>query len=137
MIPRTCVCAHIWSCIMTSLSDVYTCLPAQGYHPQLSTRPDYKRSGNPVNITNYVKTSAAQANEIVIFWAHDILYPMVHVRVCVERGEGCGEGEGEGRRGGMWEGGGKEGGMWEGGETEGSNGTNVSLVYYQSIRVTC
>ena len=105
MIPRTCVCAHIWSCIMTSLSDVYTCLPAQGYHPQLSTRPDYKRSGNPVNITNYVKTSAAQANEIVIFWAHDILYPMVHVRVCVERGEGCGEG----KEGGMWGGRGKEG----------------------------
>ena len=41
-----------------------------------------------------------------------------------EGGEGCGKG-------------GKEGGMWEGGETEGSNGTNVSLVYYQSIRVTC
>lgn len=41
-----------------------------------------------------------------------------------EGGEGCGKG-------------GKEGGMWKGGETEGSNGTNVSLVYYQSIRVTC
>lgn len=98
---------------MTSLSDVYTCLPAQGYHPQLSTRPDYKRSGNPVNITNYVKTSAAQANEIVIFWAHDILYPMVHMRVCVERGERC-DGKGEGRRGGMWEGGGRREGCGKG-----------------------
>ena len=124
MIPHTCVYAHIWSCIMTSLSDVYTCLSTQGYHPQLSTRPDYKRSGNPVNITNYVKTSAAQANEVVIFWAHDILYPMVHVRVCGGGdegggGEGCGEWErnegeeGKGERGrerGEREGKGREGG---------------------------
>ena len=55
----------------------------QGYHPHLSTRPDYKRSGSPVNITNYVKTSAAQPNDVVIYWGHDILYPMVSVGVCM------------------------------------------------------
>ena len=73
-----CLKQHLW-CVHLPI--------AQGYHPQLSIRPDYKRNGNPVNITNYVKTSAAQANEVVIFWAHDILYPMVCVYVCVG-GEG-------------------------------------------------
>lgn len=80
---------YIWHhCLKQHLLCVH--LPiAQGYHPQLSTRPDYKRNGSPVNITNYVKTSAAQANEVVIFWAHDILYPMVCVYVW---GEGVGSG---------------------------------------------
>jgi len=55
----------------------------QGYHPHLSTRPDYKRSGSPVNITNYVKTSAAQPNDVVIYWGHDILYPMGFC-VCID-----------------------------------------------------
>jgi len=36
-----------------------------------------------VNITNYVKTSAAQPNDVVIYWGHDILYPMVSVGGCV------------------------------------------------------
>ena len=65
---------------MSSISSLAVHMP-QGYHPHLSTRPDYKRSGSPINITNYVKTSAAQANDVVIYWGHDILYPMVCVCV--------------------------------------------------------
>lgn len=39
-----------------------------------------------------MKTSAAQANEVVIFWAHDILYPMVCVYVWGEGGSDGGDG---------------------------------------------
>ena len=60
-------------------------LSLQGYHPHLSTRPDYKRNGQPVNVTNYVKTSPAEINEVVIYWAHDIMMPQVWcVCVCCE-----------------------------------------------------
>ena len=55
----------------------------QGYHPHLSTRPDYKRNGQPVNVTNYVKTSPAEINEVVIYWAHDIMMPQVRCVWCV------------------------------------------------------
>ena len=50
----------------------------QGYHPHLSTRPDYKRTGQPVNITNFVKTSPTEINEVTIFWAPDFMLPQVY-----------------------------------------------------------
>ena len=50
----------------------------QGYHPHLSTRPDYKRTGQPVNITNFVKTSPTEINEVTIFWAPDFMLPLVY-----------------------------------------------------------
>ncbi|CAI8021121.1 E3 SUMO-protein ligase PIAS3 [Geodia barretti] len=50
--------------------------PIAGYHPHLSTRPDYKRTGQPVNITNFVKTSPTEINEVTIFWAPDFMLPL-------------------------------------------------------------
>lgn len=49
----------------------------QGYNPHMSLRPDYKRLGSPVNITNLVKTSASDSNDVVFYWINDILYPQV------------------------------------------------------------
>jgi E3 SUMO-protein ligase PIAS1 len=49
--------------------------PIPGYHPHLSTRPEYKRNGQPVNITNFVKTSPTEMNEVTVFWAPDFMLP--------------------------------------------------------------
>ncbi len=58
--------------------NTHTHHPMQGYHPQYSNRPDYKRNGKPVNLTNFVKTSASHINDIIIYWNRvDILYPQV------------------------------------------------------------
>lgn len=53
----------------------------QGYNPHLSQRADYKRTGSPVNITNLVKTSASQTNDVTFYWSNDMLYPQ---GFCVE-----------------------------------------------------
>lgn len=53
----------------------------QGYNPQLSVRPDYKRTGAPVNITSCLKFSASQGNDLLFYWTDDIHYPQ---GFCVE-----------------------------------------------------
>ncbi|XP_064390989.1 E3 SUMO-protein ligase PIAS2-like isoform X4 [Halichondria panicea] len=55
------------------VNDNYVEIP--GYAPQYSHRPDYKRMGKPVDITNFIKTSASHTNDVVLYWHQDIMYP--------------------------------------------------------------
>ena len=49
----------------------------QGYNPHLSHRQEYKRHGSPVSITNYIKNSPTQSNDVIIYWTKDYLHPQV------------------------------------------------------------
>ena len=33
--------------------------------------------GKPVDITNFIKTSASHTNDVVLYWHQDIMYPQV------------------------------------------------------------
>ena len=49
----------------------------QGYVPQYSHRPDYKRNGKPVDITTFVRESPSHINDVILYWNPDMLYPQV------------------------------------------------------------
>ena len=59
-------------------------IQVNGYHPGLSNRPEYKRTGRPVDITALCRNiPPSEVNLVQIYWTPDLYnIPTGHVIMC-------------------------------------------------------
>ena len=59
-------------------------IQVNGYHPGLSNRPEYKRTGRPVDITSHCRNvPPSEVNLVQIYWTPDLYnIPTGHVIMC-------------------------------------------------------
>ena len=72
------ICAHL---LMHTHTHTHTLTHTHTYQSQAHNRPEQLRKSNPLDITQYIKTTAAQTNDITVMWHHDILHPQVQYRI--------------------------------------------------------